>query len=102
MLKKLKLINDYNIYEIRDFYSFLFYFIACNSTNLYYVFIILLLLLFVINNLYEYVYMMAIAQFPDMKIIPFSKTDTPMRHMVGTTVRGLMYFNIFPITPVKI
>lgn len=45
--------------------------------------------------------MIAIIQFPDMKTIPFSMTDTAMRHMVGTTVKGVMYFNAFSITPVK-
>lgn len=45
--------------------------------------------------------MIAIVQFPDMKTIPFSITDTPTRHKVGTTVRGVMYFITLLTAPVK-
>lgn len=44
--------------------------------------------------------MIAVVQFPDMKSIPLSMTDSPMMHMVGTTVRGVMYFNALPTSPV--
>lgn len=45
--------------------------------------------------------MMAVVQFPDIRNTPFSMTDNPMRHMVGTTVRGVMYFSNFPTMPAR-
>lgn len=46
-------------------------------------------------------YMIDVIQLPDMRSIPFSMTDSPMMHMVGTTVSGVMYFNALPTSPVK-
>lgn len=46
-------------------------------------------------------YMIDVIQLPDMRIIPFSITDSPMMHTVGTTVSGVMYFNVLPTSPVK-
>lgn len=46
--------------------------------------------------------MIAVVQLPDMSKIPFSTTDSPTIHMVGTTVRGVMYFNAFPTKPANI
>jgi len=65
----------------------------------YYYTIIFVNEFYVINNRR---YMIAVAQFPDMRHIPFSTIDTPTMHMVGTTVKGVMYFNTFPMKPVKI
>lgn len=45
--------------------------------------------------------MTAVVQFPDMRYTPFSIIDSPMRHIVGTTVSGVMYFNAFPTHPVN-
>lgn len=45
--------------------------------------------------------MMAVVQFPDIRTTPFSMTDNPMRHMVGTTVSGVIYFSDFPTIPAR-
>lgn len=44
---------------------------------------------------------MAAVQFPDMRSTPCLTTDSPIKHMVGTTVRGVIYFNNFPMKPVN-
>lgn len=50
------------------------------------------------NNFYN-TYTKAAVQLPDMRNTPFWMTDSPIRHMVGTTVRGVIYFNTLPIAP---
>lgn len=51
------------------------------------------------NANFIYIYAIAVVQLPDMKSTPFSNTDSPMMHMVGATVSGVMYFSALPTSP---